>query len=374
MSVLHESKFLRKICVVVVSVFLLSAGSSSLLKDVDATTVFSKQLQGRVACVTGASRGIGRGIAIALAEQGAKVYITGRSVSKASTTDTELGGNLQDLVDTINAKGGQAIPIAVDHRNDANVQSLFQQIGQESGRLDILVNNAFQLPTETDALFQKFWEQPISCWDSITNVGLRSHFVASHYAYPLMKQTQSNQERSPLIVHISSFGGAVYCFNVAYGVGKAGVDRLARDMHVELKNEGIKVVSLYPGIVRTERMATLLDSGEYERRTNFAVPKSFVESPELSGEVIAALYCNTDGYLEKQSGKVCVTAELAKRYQLRDRKSGIIPPSIRSLKFLIPSLLFRNQAQIVRDKLEQAVINVSPDILLPFAVLASGSP
>ena len=191
------------------------------------------------------------------------------------------------------------------------MKCLFDKIELEQGRLDILINNAFQIPTRPDGVFDKnllfrdFWEQPGWYWDALINVGLRSHYISSCYAVPLMRKMRPSQ-RKPLIVHISSFGGVSYSFNVAYGVGKAGVDRMARDMNHELSKLGIICVSLYPGVVRTERMQEILDSGDWRRKTGLELPQVFVESPQLTGKAIAALYVqgNEDGYLNEVAGKV----------------------------------------------------------------------
>lgn len=139
-------------------------------------------------------------------------------------------------------------------------------------------------------------------WDALIDVGLRSHYIASCYAVPLMRKST----QSPLIVHVSSFGGISYSFNVAYGVGKAGVDRMARDMNHELAKLGIQCLAVYPGVVRTERMRDVLDSGEWRRRTGLDTPRRFIESPRLTGEVIAALFDrgNHDGTTQSYAGKV----------------------------------------------------------------------
>ncbi|KAJ1396684.1 hypothetical protein B484DRAFT_304517, partial [Ochromonadaceae sp. CCMP2298] len=306
------------------------------------------------------TRGIGRGIALGLAEQGATVYITGRSLNNSVTTEKELGGSLESVAAEIASLGGVAVPLQVDHRVDEQVEEVFRRIEREQGRLDILVNNAFQVPSRPDGkedkglLFRPFWEQPGWFWDTFMTVGLRSHYVASCYAVPLMqKQAQAGAAaatvgaaagtagagvgagagRRPLIVHVSSWGGTTYSFNVAYGVGKAGVDRMAADMHIEMAKAGLAIncVSIYPGIVRTERMSDMLDSGEWDERSQLATPKCFVESPQLTGRAIAALYADP----AVPSGKVVVTAELARKYAILDPLTGITPPSIRSLKFLI---------------------------------------
>lgn len=345
----------------------------------------TKRLSNVIACVTGASRGIGRGIALGLAEHGATIYVTGRSVNSASISEKGLGGSLEELVSEINKLGGVGIPLQVDHNDDKQVQELFHRIEKDCGRLDILVNNAFQLPSaDADGnplpngfLFRNFWEQPGWFWDPVIDVGLRSHYTSTCCAVPLLMKASGGPAR-PLIVHISSFGGKSYSFNVAYGVGKAGVDRMAKDMSKELRPFGINCISLYPGVVRTERMETILDSGEWQNRTGLATPKQFVESPTLTGSAIAALYSNqnADSYLQDNNGKVMVVAEIAKKYNVKDKATNSVPPSIRSVKFLLPSLILgkvpvKNEW---KEALEAFLVENTPDILLPMSIMESEMP
>ena len=152
---------------------------------------------------------------------------------------------------------------------------------------------------------------------------------------------------------------------------------MARDMNIELKELGIKCVSLYPGVVRTERMKGILDSGEWKSRTRLDTPAIFVESPQLTGKVISQMYLNNDHILEDIAGKVSITAELAKKYNIKDPISNITPPSIRSIKFLLPSIVlgklkFENQKQ--REFIENLIIKLSPDILLPMKLMEGGAP
>ena len=219
----------------------------SMLITVIKGAVLDQWLKGKVCVVTGASRGIGKGIALGLAERGATIYVTGRS--KTATTPKEnpdvIFGSIYDTVQEIQKLGGKGYGCIVDHRDDEQVKQLFKRVEDEQGRLDILVNNCFQIPSRPDGvddknlLFRNFWEQPGWFYDAFMNVGLRSHYIASVYAAPIMMKTAATEEgkkHRPLIAHISSFGGVSYSFNVAYGVGKAGVDRLAKDMHIELKD------------------------------------------------------------------------------------------------------------------------------------------
>jgi dehydrogenase/reductase SDR family protein 1 len=224
-------------------------------------------LQGRVAVVTGASRGIGKGIALALGAAGAMVYVTGRSLLLSD----DPRGSLQGTMEQIEASGGMAVAVRCDHADDAQVKAMFEQIEQEQGRLDVLVNNVMATPQRGElppgALSQwdlhPFWEVPLEFWDAFHRVGVRSHYVASVYAVPLMIRSESG-----LIVKISSSGAARYADNVAYGVGKAGVDKLAADMAEELRPYGVASVALWPGFTRTEdvlshRMCTRILPGLY---------------------------------------------------------------------------------------------------------------
>jgi len=316
--------------------------------------------------VTGASRGIGRGIALGLGEARWKVYVTGRSLDKAKCTEPEVGGNLADLKEQIESKGGTCIPVSVDHQDDAAVASLFEQVAAENdGALDLLVNNAFSGVTGLSCdPFGKFWEQGEEMWDACAGVGLRSHYVASCKAVPLLRKSQG----TPLIVNVSSFGGLSYTFNVAYGVAKAGVDRLSKDCAQELKELGISTLSLWPGVVGTERMEEVLGSGTFAENTGMDVPPDFVESPLLVGRVVASLAGETREERLKRSGEVEVVAEVAQNKGITDEFGKPPPPSIRSLKFIFPVVL------APKLKMAQETLAKVPDVKIPFFVMAGGSP
>ena len=255
-----------------------------------------------VVLITGASRGAGKGIALALAETGATIYVTGRSAQEG---DAPLPGTVFATAEEINQRGGVGIPVVVDHADDAQVKALFSRIEREQGRLDILVNNAACIPeglTESGG----FWEKPLSLLD-ILNVGMRSHYVASYYAAPIMVR-----QGSGLIVHTSSFGGRCYMHGPAYGAGKAAVDKMANDMAVDLRPYGVACVSIWMGLLRTERTMKVFDA-EPEK---YAALMEATESPELTGRVIVALA--KDAALMEKSGKILVGAELAQEYGITD--------------------------------------------------------
>jgi len=264
-----------------------------------------KSLSGKVAVVTGGSRGVGKGIAIGLGEAGAKVYITGRTTQEG--TDIErLGGTVFSTAEAVTAAGGQGIAVACDHRDDSQTERLFQQVKEENGRLDLLVNNAWggYEQMEHDGQFtwlKPFWEQPFWRWDAMFEGGVRAAYVASAFAARMMV----GQQRG-LIVNISFWAAQKYIANVAYGAAKAAVDKLTADMAREAEQLNIAVVSLYPGLVRTE---SVMRAAEYFDMSNS-------ESPQFTGRVIAALANDPD--LMSRTGKVWVGAALADEYGIED--------------------------------------------------------
>jgi len=264
-----------------------------------------KSLSGKVAVVTGGSRGVGKGIAIGLGEAGAKVYITGRTTQEGMDIE-RLGGTVFSTAEAVTAAGGQGIAVACDHRDDSQTERLFQQVKEENGRLDLLVNNAWggYEQMEHDGQFtwlKPFWEQPFWRWDAMFEGGVRAAYVASAFAARMMV----GQQRG-LIVNISFWAAQKYIANVAYGAAKAAVDKLTADMAREAEQLNIAVVSLYPGLVRTE---SVMRAAEYFDMSNS-------ESPQFTGRVIAALANDPD--LMSRTGKVWVGAALADEYGIED--------------------------------------------------------
>ncbi|WP_036484455.1 SDR family NAD(P)-dependent oxidoreductase [Myxosarcina sp. GI1] len=285
------------------------------------------ELKGKIALVTGATRGIGKGIAIGLGEAGATVYVTGRSLERSS--DSEVSGSLRETQSAVEAAGGTCIPVRVDHSDDEQVRLLFDRIERERGQLDILVNNVFSgVRALKDAYGQPFWKSEIDVWDAVNNVGLRSHYVTSVLAARLMSQRQQG-----LICTISSWGGVSYIFGAAYGAGKAACDRLAADMAEELKADNIASVSVWPGIVGTEHISNFAAQMDAKDASATFGDGYNWESPLLAGRAIAALAAEPD--LMSRTGKVCIVAELAEQHNLVDR-DGKRPVSLRSLRFLLP--------------------------------------
>ncbi len=267
-------------------------------------------LSGQIAVVTGASRGVGKGIALGLGEAGATVVITGRSLEDKGG---DRPGTIQATAEEVTAIGGKGIAMRCDHSKDEEVVALFEKVQKDLGRIDILVNNAFTAPDKP--IFEgKFWEYPLELWDQLMDVGCRGHYACSHTVAPIMVK----QGRG-LIVNVSSFAGKSYVFNVAYGVGKAAVDRMAKDMAVELAPAGVTAVSLWPGVVRTEYLTAVSERGEVP----FGLKNG--ESPQLSGRAVA--HFAADPEREKRAGEVLIVADIAKQYGFTDidgRQPGTI--------------------------------------------------
>ena len=245
-------------------------------------------LDGRVAVVTGATKGVGRGIARELAQHGARVFVTGRSAPDRESLDERTTG------------------IRCDHRVDAQVADAFEYILKESGAVDILVNSVWggyeRMIDDGEFTWPRpFWQQPLWRWDAMFGAGVRAHYHASQLAAPSMIA-----QGHGLIVNISSFAAEKHAGNVAYGVSKAATDKMAADMATELKRHGVAVVSLYPGLVRTEKV---MESAQWLDLTNS-------ESPEFIGRAVVALA--TDADVLRHTGRVLVAAALAKEYGFTD--------------------------------------------------------
>jgi NAD(P)-dependent dehydrogenase (short-subunit alcohol dehydrogenase family) len=307
-------------------------------------------LQGKVALVTGATRGLGRGIAIGLGEAGATVYITGRTVENSESSD--VGGSLQETQQAVEAAGGICIPVQVDHGDDEQIKQLCDRIAEEqNGQLDLLVNNVFSGVTAIKEAYGKpFWELEPTLWDEVNGVGLRSHYLTSIYAARIMTQRQQGS-----ICTLSSWGGMSYIFGVAYGVGKSACDRLAADLAVELKPYNVASISVWPGIVGTEHITNFAE----ESQVGSVLADGYNwETPLLTGRVIAALAAEPD--IMKYTGKIGIIAELARHYQLVDR-DGNLPVSLRSLKFILPFAI----------PASRKYIRLIPDFKIPWFILLS---
>lgn len=262
-------------------------------------------LSDKVALVTGASRGIGKGIALGLGEAGATVYITGRTAEEGQAA-VALPGTIHQTAEEVTKLGGTGIAIQCDHRDDGQVEAVFKRIRSEQNRLDVLVNNVWggyeHFNDGTEFWKEKgFWTIPLARWDKMFQAGVRAHYVSSVFAAPIMIA-----QGSGLIVNISFFAAQKDNAGVSYGVAKAASDRMAACMADELREHNVAAVSLYPGLVRTE---SVLKAGEYFDLSNS-------ESPQFIGRAVAALA--SDPQIMMKSGQILVAAAIAQEYGFTD--------------------------------------------------------
>lgn len=267
-----------------------------------------------VAIVTGASRGAGRGIAIALGAHGCTVYVTGRSQKDG---DASMPGTIHATAREVTKAGGKGIAVACDSGDDAQIAALIEQVIAEQGRIDILINNACAVLDELSAPGQ-FWEKPLAIGNMI-NVGVRSGFVTSWYAAPHMVKQDKG-----LILFTSSPGSMHYCFGPAYGAHKAGVDKMAFDMGVDFADAGANVaaVSVWMGSLTTERLLQMMEA----MPERFAHLEGTLESAGYTGHLAWALW--NDPEMMRRNGQTVIGAELGKEYGITDI-AGKFPPSAR---------------------------------------------
>lgn len=253
-------------------------------------------LAGRVVVVTGATRGIGRGTAIAFGERGATVYVTGRSSGEGELT-------VERTARLVTEAGGHGVPVVVDHGDDEQIAALFERVKADHGLLHVLVNNVYKIP-DPPAWGGGFWDHPVSIWDDQVGIGLRAHYVASWHAAPLLFAAGPGGA----ILNVSSPGGQSYHFSSSYGAGKAGLDRLSADMAVELRPKGIACCSIYPGTVATEFIQ------EWSGRRGTDIDGA--QTPLGVGRAIAALAAAPD--LMERSGTIQWVEDLAEDFDVLD--------------------------------------------------------
>jgi dehydrogenase/reductase SDR family protein 1 len=248
-----------------------------------------KNLNGKVAIVTGATYGVGKGVALELAEAEAIVYATGRTIAEETF-----------------AANGRIIPVRCDHTHNSEVEAVFHRITNEQDHLDILVNSVwggYEKMVENGEFtwMLPFWKQPLWRWDAMFASGVRAYYVASAHAARTMIE-----QRSGLIVNISFWAAQKHIGNVAYGVSKAATDKLTADMAHELREHNVAAISLYPGLVRTEKV---MEAAAFLDLSNS-------ESPQFIGRAVAALA--SDSNVMQKSGQVFVAAALAQEYGFTD--------------------------------------------------------
>ena len=265
-------------------------------------------LQDSIALVTGASRGAGRGIALALGAAGATVYVTGRSVAGGPTTDN-VPGTVDETASEVTARGGQGIAIRCDHTVDADVESVFARIRADHGRLDLLVNNVWGGYEDSACRplpMVPVWEQSLDQWEGMFAAGVRAHLAASRLAVPLMLP----QSRGLIVSTTANLAVFPYFPNIFYDLSKTAVARLVWAMAEELRKHGIGVLAVAPGFMRTERVT------EAFRRAGAAAaldgPGGPKETPFYLGRSIVALA--SDPQVLERSGQLLEVGTLAREY------------------------------------------------------------
>ncbi|MGP4111428.1 SDR family NAD(P)-dependent oxidoreductase [Streptomyces sp. 4N509B] len=273
-------------------------------------------LDGRVAVVTGASRGVGSGIALALGQAGATVYVTGRSSRSGARTEG-LPGTIDDVAEEVTARGGTGVAVRCDHGDPEANQALADRVRADHGRLDLLVNNAWAgYERSAEVRFDApFWEQPMWRYD-LCSASLRAQYDVTRLLVGLMLP-----QRSGLIVNIGFTDGDIYLGQAAYDVFKHASDRMSRNFNADLrkKKTGVTALALHPGFVRTERVEeawAALGSG----------PAAVVHSPEYVGRAVAELAADPD--VAQRAGQILAVGDLAESYGFDD-VDGRRPPAFR---------------------------------------------
>jgi NAD(P)-dependent dehydrogenase (short-subunit alcohol dehydrogenase family) len=283
---------------------------AALMKS-DAFT--NPDLKGKVAVVTGSSRGAGRGIALVLGGAGATVYVTGRSVRGNATEG--LPGSIEETAEAVTARGGLGIPVRCDHTIDAEVEALFGRVKEDQGQLDLLVNNVWggYEQYEFERFTAPFWEQPLHHWHGMFEAGLLAHLMASRFAAPLMLS-----RRQGLIINTVAWDRDLYLGNLFYDIAKTAIVRMAYGMAEELRPHGVAALALAPGFVRTERVMAAHVVQPF--------PLDRTESPEYIGRAVAFLAA--DPQVIRKSGKILTVGDLAREYGFTDI-DGKQPPAFR---------------------------------------------
>ncbi|MCY3414906.1 MAG: SDR family NAD(P)-dependent oxidoreductase [Candidatus Heimdallarchaeota archaeon] len=271
-------------------------------------------MNNKVALVTGASRGAGRGIALELALDGYVVYLSGRSRDDNSTTQYSMA-TLDETQRIIAQEGGEAIPITCDHRNEEEIINLFETIKEDQGRLDLLVNNVWMgyMGKEKnldglDDFTEAFWNQPDWRYDNMM-ASARSHYLSSVQAALMMKE-----QKSGCIINTSFWDEYKYLSNLPYDLSKTMINRMVYGMAIELREYQVATILLSLGWIRTEHLKTMFDLDDY----NYLNKEGFetTESTRYAGRAIVALM--NDPNLIDLSGKIMTTGELAQKYGFTD--------------------------------------------------------
>jgi NAD(P)-dependent dehydrogenase (short-subunit alcohol dehydrogenase family) len=285
-------------------------------------------LTGRVAIVAGASRGAGKGIALALGEAGAAVYVVGRTSIDGPKPADGAPGSIEETADAVTRRGGRGIPVRADCTNPCDVAALFDRIDRDGAEIDVLANavwgaaDANQSMDDWMAAWGKpFWEQPLDSWAHMMAGGPYAYYLMSAHAARVM----ARRRKGGLIVGVTD-GYVEGAAPDAAGMGALiwtlshqCINLLMRGMATEGKKKKISVVTLMPGFMRTERVVRLLTTDALKKQFGFANS----ESTEYIGRAVAALA--SDPHVQQKSGRIHFVADLAAEYGFTDVDGRMIP-------------------------------------------------
>jgi NAD(P)-dependent dehydrogenase (short-subunit alcohol dehydrogenase family) len=310
----------------------------SVVSDADAKRPIGwnpPDLRGKIAVVAGASRGAGRGIALALGECGATVYVTARTVRGGPVPPDGAPGTVEETVDEVNARGGRGIPVAVDFTREADVAALFERVEREAGRLDILANAVFGWSAESFEAFlhperkrKMFWEQSSTSWKESVEGGPYAHLLSAVHGARLMSKRGGG-----LIVSITEpilgFGPKTLDWALIE-LGHRGINEMASAMKSDLAKIGVTIVALGPGFMRTERVLMHMagTSEKHQKESGFHLS----ETPEYTGRAIAMM--SADKKIARHSGKLVFVGDLAKTYKFKDADGKFVGNFYRKMRAL----------------------------------------
>ena len=263
-------------------------------------------LSNRVAIVAGASRGVGRGIALALGEAGATVYVTGRTLKAHRRRD--VSGSIEETASDVTRLGGRGIAVQTDHTRVEDVRALVDLVRTEAGRLDLLVHAVWG-GNEVGIEAGPLWEQPLAHWDAMMRSGVWAAILTSRYAVPLMTERPGGLVATVTFADRERYTGHLY-----YDLAKAALRRFAFGLAQDLEPHGAASVAISPGFVRTERVLAAFKTSE--RRWTSVPELAGSESPRYVGRALAALAADSEA--ARFSGQTLLAADLARRYGVTD--------------------------------------------------------